>query len=76
MGECIGLNVSLKDTAICVRRDGKRVWRGKCASDPAVIAGVLRKHAADAQRIVFETGPELDFGQFDGRLRGGVTKRT
>lgn len=57
MGEYIGLDVSLKDTAICVRRDGKRVWRGKCASDPAVIASVLRKHAADAQRIVFETGP-------------------
>jgi transposase len=57
MGEYIGLDVSLKDTAICVRRDGKRVWRGKCASDPAVIAGVLRKHAPEAQRIVFETGP-------------------
>ena len=57
MGEYIGLDVTLKDTAICVRRDGKRVWRGKCASDPAVIAGVLRKHAPEARRIVFETGP-------------------
>jgi transposase len=57
MGEYIGLDVSMKDTAISVRRDGKRVWRGKCASDPEVIARTLRKHAADPQRIVFETGP-------------------
>ena len=34
MGEYIGLDVSLKDTAISVRRDGKRIWRGKCPSDP------------------------------------------
>ena len=57
MGEYIGLDVSMKDTAITVRRDGKRVWRGKCASDPEVIARTVRKHAADPQRIVFETGP-------------------
>lgn len=36
MGEFVGLDVSLKDTAVSVRRDGKRVWRGKCASDPHV----------------------------------------
>jgi len=57
MGEYIDLDLSLKDTAICVRRDGERVWRGKCASDPAVIAGVLRKHAPEVQRIVVDTGP-------------------
>ena len=27
MGEYIGLDVSLKETAVSVRRDGKRVWR-------------------------------------------------
>ena len=27
----IGLDVSLKDTLISVRQDGKRAWRGKCA---------------------------------------------
>ena len=31
MGEYIGLDVSLKDTAVSIRRDGKRIWRGKCA---------------------------------------------
>ena len=45
MDEYIGLDVSLKETAISVRRDGKRVWRGKCASDPAVLAEEIRKRA-------------------------------
>jgi transposase len=57
MEEYIGLDVSMKETAISIRRDGKRIWRGKCASDPAVIANVLRKHAPSAKRVVFETGP-------------------
>ena len=41
MKQYIGFDVSLKDTAISIRQDGKRIWRGKCASDPAVIAGRL-----------------------------------
>jgi transposase len=57
MEEYIGLDVSMKETAVSVRRDGKRVWRGKCASDPKVIAALLRKHASMAKRVVFETGP-------------------
>ena len=56
MEEYIGLE-SMKETAISIRRDGKRIWRGKCASDPAVIANLLRKHAASAKRVIFETGP-------------------
>jgi transposase len=57
MGEYIGLDVSLKETAISVRRDGKRIWRDKCPSDPTLIAEVLRKRAPAAQRVVFETRP-------------------
>jgi len=53
----IGLDVSLKDTSISIRQDGKRVWRGKCASDPKLIAEVIRKRAPRAKRVVFETGP-------------------
>ena len=41
MGEYLGLDISLKDTAVSVRRDGKRVWRGKCASDPQVLAALI-----------------------------------
>ncbi|QRM34034.1 IS110 family transposase [Microvirga sp. VF16] len=57
MGEYIGLDVSVKETAISVRRDGKRIWRGKCPSDPTLIAEIVRKRAPAAQRVVFETGP-------------------
>jgi transposase len=57
MDEYIGLDVSLKETAISVRRDGKRVWRGKCASDPDVLARVIRERAPAVRRVVFETGP-------------------
>jgi transposase len=57
MEEYIGLDVSMKDTAVSIRRDGKRIWRGKCASNPQAIAELLRKHAPSAARVVFETGP-------------------
>lgn len=57
MGEYIGLDVSLKDTSISIRREGKRVWRGKCPSDPKLLAETIRKHAPAAKRVVFETGP-------------------
>jgi transposase len=56
MEQYIGLDVSLKDTFISVREGGKRIWRGKCASDPAVIAQVIRTHAPSVRRVVFETG--------------------
>ena len=57
MDDYIGLDVSLKETAISVRRDGKRIWRGKCSSDPSLLAEVIRQRAPLARRVVFETGP-------------------
>jgi transposase len=57
MDEYIGLDVSLKETAVSIRRDGKRVWRGKCPSDPQLLSALIRKHAPAAKRVVFETGP-------------------
>jgi transposase len=57
MCEYIGLDVSLKETAVSVRRAGKRVWRGKCPSDPTLIAALIRQHGPKAERVVFETGP-------------------
>lgn len=57
MDQYIGLDVSLKETAISVREDGKRIWRGKCPSDPKLLAQVIRTRAPRAVRVVFETGP-------------------
>jgi transposase len=57
MEEYIGLDVSMKETAVSIRRECKCVWRGKCASDPNIIAELIRKRAPAAKRVVFETGP-------------------
>src|SRR3954447_5423401 len=57
MDEYIGLDVSMKETAVSIRRNGKRIWRGKCASDPTSLGNLLRKHAPSAKRVIFETGP-------------------
>ncbi|GFE77666.1 hypothetical protein NTCA1_53150 [Novosphingobium sp. TCA1] len=57
MDEYIGLDVSLKETAVSIRRNGQRVWRGKCPSDPQLLAALIRKRAPAAKRVVFETGP-------------------
>ncbi len=57
MEEYIGLDLSMKETAVSIRRGGERIWRGKCASDPNIIAELVRKRAPAAKRIVFETGP-------------------
>jgi transposase len=36
---------------------GNRVWRGRCATDPAAIAATVRRYAPSAARIGLETGP-------------------
>lgn len=43
MEQYIGLDVSLKDTAVSIREGGTRIWRGKCPSDPKLVAEVIRK---------------------------------
>jgi len=57
MEQYIGLDVSLKDTAISIRQGGSRIWRDKCPSDPALLAEIILKRAPLAKRVVFETGP-------------------
>lgn len=57
MWHYIGLDVSLKETAISIRQDSKRIWRGKSPSDPKRLAEVIRERAPNARRVVFETGP-------------------
>ena len=56
MEQYVGLDVSQETTSIAVRQDGRRVWRGKCPTDPKALSEVIRKHAPHAVRVVFETG--------------------
>src|SRR5262249_25793045 len=54
----VGLDVSLKETSICVVDDsGKIVSEGKVLSEPLALAEFLRAKAGHAKRIGLETGP-------------------
>jgi len=58
MEQYVGLDVSQKETAICVIDSaGSRLWEGTCRSTPDVIAEVLKKRAPAATRVGMETGP-------------------
>ena len=57
MKQYVGLDVSQKETAVCVvDENGKVVFEGKAASDPGALAQVISKRAPAAERIGFETG--------------------
>ena len=54
----VGLDVSLKQTSICVvDQTGAVVREGVVDSDPEAIAVYVRSKAPDAVRIGLETGP-------------------
>ena len=57
MASYVGLDVSLRSTSVhVVDGDGKCLWRGKCATDPALIADVVRRRAPELVRVGLETG--------------------
>ena len=54
----VGLDVSMKETAICVIDEaGERIWAGKARTDPDAIASILARHAGDVGKVGIETGP-------------------
>lgn len=57
MKHYVGLDVSQKETAVCVvDQDGRVLFEGKVPSDPGALAKIIRKRAPAAERIGFETG--------------------
>jgi hypothetical protein len=51
MTQYFGLDVSLKETKVHVLDEaGNRVWRGRCATEPAAIAAAVRRYAPTAVR--------------------------
>jgi transposase len=57
MSQYVGLDVSQKETAVCIVDDvGDVVFEGRSASDPGALAKVIWKHAPHARRIGFESG--------------------
>ena len=57
MEHYVGLDVSLKLTAICIVNElGKIVRQGAVASNPEAIAAFVKSHAPHVARIGLETG--------------------
>src|SRR5215218_10401475 len=66
-----GLDVSQRSTSVCILDgQGKRVWRGKCATDPAAIEEVIRARAGGPVRVGVETGPLTPWLVHELRGRG------
>ena len=57
MKQYVGLDVSQKETSVCVVNDaGHSIFEGKAKSDPGALTELLRIRAPNAARIGFETG--------------------
>jgi transposase len=57
MKQYVGLDVSQRETAVCVVSEtGQVIFEGEAKSDPGDLTKLLRKHAPLAERIGFETG--------------------
>src|SRR5260221_10233508 len=57
MPHYVGLDVSQKTTAICVvDEQGRRLWRGVCATDPGAISARVLKHGGVDVKVGVETG--------------------
>ncbi len=57
MKQYVGLDVSQKETSVCVvDAAGRTVYEGRVKSDPGAKTELLRKRAPHAERIGFETG--------------------
>src|SRR3954452_24844905 len=57
MKQYVGLDVSQKETSVCVVNEvGQVLFEGKAKSEPGALTALLRKRAPQAERIGFETG--------------------
>jgi transposase len=67
----VGLDVSQRSTSVCILDgQGNRMWRGKCPTDPAAIAEVIRTRAGGPARLGLETGPLTPWLVHELRGRG------
>lgn len=57
MKHYVGLDVSQKETSVCVVNEvGEVLFAGKAKPGPGALTALLRKRAPHAERIGFETG--------------------
>ena len=71
MERFVGLDVSQRSTSVCIlEASGARIWRGKCATDPAAIEEVIRTRAGGPARVGLETGSLTPWLVHELRRRG------
>lgn len=57
MKHYVGLDVSQKETSICILdEEGRTMFEGTVCSEPGALARLIRRRAPNAERIGFETG--------------------
>jgi transposase len=57
MKQFVGLDVSRKETSVCIVDDtGRSMYEGKAKSTPGALTELIRKYAPYAERIGFESG--------------------
>ena len=67
----VGIDVSLKETSICVvDGSGAVLCEGTVISEPEAIAGFIKTNAVSAKRIGLETGPTTTWLWHELRARG------
>ena len=66
----VGMDVSLKETSICVvDRSGEIVSEGTVISEPSAIAAFIKAKAKGAKRIGLETGCTTNWNSARAALR-------
>ena len=59
MKHFVGLDVSMKETAVCGVDDaGQRIWEGNVPSSADRIAAIIREKVPELVRAGMETGPQ------------------
>ena len=59
MKHFVGLDVSMRETAVCVVDEaGQRIWEGRVSSTADAIAAIIRSKAPDLVRAGMEPGPQ------------------
>lgn len=73
MNQYVGLDVSRKETSVCVVNEVNEVlFEGKARSDPRALTALLRTRAPHAPRIGFEIGAMASWlWQIAGRSSSG-----
>jgi len=57
MSQYVGLDVSLKETTVCVLDEsGGAIWRDRCGSTLEAMSAALTREAPEAERVVLESG--------------------